>query len=1478
MTDTTKYVNIGVAADSGCNVFVANNVKNIPGVTVPETDGLIVVAGSPQTGITGIVNTFLKSYTGEFLENFSVSPLGANTRVFGSVVDLASTTAGATTLAVGAPTSFIGNANVALTQNNVGLVYIYNKTLNSSSFERGQVIVGAAEDLFGTSIAFNQNGEWLYIGAPGNNRMYAYGLNRFIPPQQQLTSVNDKNTLFFSGNIKANVGDIVTQPVTGAVAIVLGNVYAGNLQVDTLSNFYYGANIVVTSGNANVIIDANIFITSGAYVNDTQLYPTAKANVSITNNIPLDFVPSVPTDPNSLLILNGGRTYIPSVDYVIAGNTTVGYRVDFISGNVEQSDISIVQQPYYQLVDTLSIPSSISNVTSAEYGFALSSSFGGEQVAVGAPGDTVNVGVFSTTTTGNIKVSIPVGIATPTTLYQGNVANLTSYTEYTGAGAVYVWDRVIEAFNTITDSVPGTAGQDYRTVNPIASVYKVTLDNIEVNNYIVANAAGNIDGVSDTIRFISPPPLGRVMFVEVNKFNLLERIVGVDSLEGGLGAIQKDAYFGTSLTICSNNCAIYIGAPNYDNGTEYNSGAVWKFHNKGRLYGTNRGFRINPVFTPGDTIRLNDFEVTVTGTTLDSLVNDINNAKILGVTATNENGYIRLNSDVTVAKDQLRIVSGVRQPGSDGVLADAELIVFAFMQIIINPYGNPGEYFGNKVKLAANAYLLVIGSRRGTTKEFTTIDVTTTELGTRFDAATTRWHDSIIGSGSVCVYELYDDPRNKVENPGRYAFAQQLDPGNLVGGSQFGTALDIEAGFITVSAPSATVGGAPSNSGTIYIFENPTMARGWGLIRYQQPKVDIDSINRIYVYSNQTNTILADLQFIDPAKGKILGQAEQEITFKTEYDPAIYNRGTNPAADINANVYWSKLQVGKVWWDLSRVRYVDYEQDTLTYRSLYWGQLFPESTIDVYEWVQSLVLPSQYVVNGGNGTPKHADDSAYVEEIYVDAVTGIISTRYYYWVINKTSVDPNDPTRNIPISSVADLIANPKNQNIAYAAIIRQDSVAFYNVSNYLSSDNTIMHLDHQLTINTDMIHSEYQLVQKDNPNDVIPTKIINKLIDSLSGIDINGATVPDPTLSPADRYGIEIRPRQSMFINRLVAVGQLVDYVNSILLANPIVEQFSLEQMNAAEPIPNIKLGGYNRSVTTEIELTYIDTSELDPGYRVLVLTDTAQNGLWVLYVLTEEKNWSIEKVQSYKTSLYWQYTDWYSSGFSAATKPNFSVSTTNDAIKLGAAEGQLIYISNATGNNTWQLVEVQADGSFKVVGIQNGTIQLSENLSDFAGRGLGFGNQDFDSNRFDQNPNVELRNIVSALNNDIFINTLQGEFNKLFFVMVNYLLTEQPYVDWLFKSSFISVTHKLRTLSQFPSFVIDNQTYYEDYINEVKPYRTKIREYLIDYTGNDTFDGDITDFDLPAYYDTSLGYGIFRSPNGERPYIQQDQATWQT
>ena len=1524
-----------------------------------SADGLIVVTGSPNAAnasgnAAGTVNTFFKDYTGEFVERFNLSPTAANTYGYGSTVDLSADASSTNRLAVGAPTSY----------GNVGYVFTYSKGSDSNSFGISQVLVGDTTnpmaDKFGTSIAFNQDGNWLYVGAPGNDKVYIYGLNKFIPTRQQTISVNNQNIVKLTANVRANVGDTFYESITGATATVTvatgSNVSltSSNVQINSLTNILTSSVLGNITLNGNITANVNQWVTqvsSGAnlqvfynptlsgrrvvgyyksglvfdtvgniYVNgvdagvkptyigsanifindqDTGLFVTSTYTSTTVQDLTLGFTPAVTNDARSLLVTSGARTYIPNLDYTLSGTTL--HFTDF----VPQSDIRVVQQPYYALLGN------VRGNTGSNFGYAISSSFDGAQLAVGAPLDNV--------------------------------------LGYQGAGSVWVFDRVIEAFNS-------TGASDYVTQNIIKDVHRVTIDGVEVDDYFIVG--------SNTVRFITPPPVGKVIYVEVNTFTLLEKLIGINSLEGGTDAIQANAFFGTSLTICSNNCAIYIGAPNYDNGTEFNTGAVWKFHNRGRLYGTNNGYTYNPVFYPGNTIRLDNFEITVNGrlmpgtngniltlnsnvtahtgdiitqsgatanlrvvanvvnsstvtvtgdwsglhyglgnviavttpvwvsnisswanvtvstsayplASLDSLIKDINDANLLGISAVNENNRLRLKSDSTVAKNLLRILAGTTQPGTPSVYESADMRIFAYMQIIINPYQAEGEYFGSKVKLAANAYMLVIGSARGTTRGFATFDNDTTYL----DQRSTRMFDHIQSSGSVYIYELYDDPRNQVEHPGRYAFAQQLNPGDLNTGDQFGYALDIEGQYITISAPTDDT--VTNDAGTVYIFENPALTRGWKLIRYQQPKVDIDSVTRMYLYSTTTNIILDNLQFIDPAKGRILGQAEQEITYKTDYDPAIYNRGNNPNADINANLFWNDNQVGQVWWNLSMVRFIDYEQDTLTYRSRHWGELFPGSVVEVLEWVESTVLPSEYVKNGGDGRPKYADNSAYVEIIFVDPVTNIITSKYYYWVINKTSVDPNNPTRSIPIASISDSIANPKSQGIAYAAVIQSNAVILYNIGSYLSAKNTVLHIDYQLLMNTNIIHSEYQLLQRGNPNDFVPDGIVNKLVDSLAGIDRTGAVVPDPKLSVADSYGIDIRPRQSMFIDRLAAVYELISYVNGVLINKPIAREYSLVNLNSAEPEPSYKLGEYDRRVATEIELQYIDTAGLPICYKILVATDTSQDGLWVLYQLTSDYTWQIIRVQSYKTNLYWNYVDWFDfkpdgTRYSLADKLDYVVPTLTDAKKLAVAPGEeiLVRVNNSSDFGGWSLLIVNSSSEFQVVGIQNGTIQFQTSLGDFATNELGFGNQGYSTDRYDQNPNIEIRNIVYALKNDIFINELLGEFNKTFFVMVNYLFSEQKYIDWIFKTSFISATHSLRTLSQFPSYIRDNQTYYQSYIDEVKPYRTKLREYLLNYTGNDTYPSTVTDFDLPPYYDTTSK--IFRSPSGEIP--DTDEALWQT
>ena len=1556
-------------------------------------DGLVVVAGSPFANTTpawgsgnsyktGRIIAYDKDYSGKFVQGFNVfaDAGNANVRVseYGHSVDLA-----VEKMVVGAPGTY----------SNVGAVFIYNRPVGTTEYRRAQIIVGnVAANVagrFGSSTSFDYAGRWLYIGAPDEARVYVYGLN---------TNVTTKE---------------YTHTASGS-----------------------------------------------------------------SNTITLNFTPDVADVADALLVTNSNRLFIPNIDYTLSGTTLT------FAENIPAGTVIVTQQPYFSQVGE-----ELVGPEDSEFGYDLDSSEDGAQLAVGAPNANVMVD-------GTWKV---------------------------GAGSVYVFDRVIEAFNSVVDSVDGK-GQDYTTTGNIGLVRRVVIDGIEVDNSEYTTPDAN------TVRFINPPSVGKLIFVETNKFNLLELLIGIDSLAGGMKAIQDGARFGTSLTICSNNCAIYIGAPKYTADSLYSQGAVWKFHHRGRLYGTNTGYGYNPTFTPGDTIRLDNFEVAVSGrmmpttlpngtaanllavsgpvvanvgdyitqtvsganvtvlantgsdgsrtlivsteynsnitltltspitvtrgdyitqtidgvtanvmvyanasastsvtirpvneysftaaitqltlsgtiranvgeyitqtttganamvvgnvfstntvnvqpisgniiadssniklngsyftsnvyvtdaidsvepiqingsyyatnsyvinqsvasssgftygsgnllindavyisnsyttntmtwanvqvhpmASLDSFVKDVNDAGILGVSATNEGGYLRLDSDRTVAKNLLRTLSGSNTEsanGVSGVYASAEMAIFAFMQIIVNPFSRQGEYFGSKVILARNAYMLVIASDRGTTQVDTTFDNNATIL----DDESTVFTDVIPSSGSVYIYELYDDPRDQVENPGRYAYCQQLNPGDLSVGDSFGTDIDIINGTIIVSAPNNDE--VSTNAGKLYLFTNPARTRGWNLIRYQEPQVDPDTVSRMYLYNNQTNTILTNLEFIDPAKGKILGQAEQDITYKTEYDPAVYNRGDVTRVLVNSNTYWGAAQVNQVWWNLKQVRFIDYEQGSLAYRAVNWGKLFPGSTVEICEWVESTVLPSQYESAGYDGVPKYVDNSAYVEISYVDPTTNIIISKYYFWVVNKTNLTGTGTGRTLPIQTISDLISNPKGQGIAYGAIIKSNSFIVYNVSDYLTAENTILHLDYDLVKNTNLIHSEYELLQKGNRFSVIPDKISNKLVDSLAGIDAQGAVVPDQALSVADRYGVGTRPRQSMFIDRLRALSDLIEYVNDILITKPVARQYSLETLGSAEAVPysytqNPVDGEWHDRVETEVELGYLDTISLPTGYRILVNQDTTQDNLWTIYELSAAKTWSIVRVQSYSTNLYWDYVDWYADGFNANETIEYVVDTLVDALKLPASIGDEILVKvNNTAQGGWNLLTVLPDGSFSVVGIENGTIQLKPSISDFAGTSLGFGNQGFASARYDQNPNIEIRYIIEALRNDIFTGELDGKFNELFFVMMNYLFNEQKYVDWIFKTSFISVTHNLRELTQPANYVKDNQTYYQEYINEVKPYVTKIREYLTSYTSSDEFAGSVTDFDLAPYYDADNQ--MFRSPSGEGNYVKIDEQLWST
>ena len=635
-------------------------------------------------------------------------------------------------------------------------------------------------------------------------------------------------------------------------------------------------------------------------------------------------------------------------------------------------------------------------------------------------------------------------------------------------------------------------------------------------------------------------------------------------------------------------------------------------------------------------------------------------------------------------------------------------------------------------------------------------------------------------------------------------------------------------------------------------FDTDAGATGWAVYRYdganwqrvrqQGPKVDITSINRTFIYNKSNNVILAALDYIDPAKGKVLSTVGSDIDYQLTQDPALYNNGNVallPSLTISSDYHWGPQQVGKIWWNLDSVRYIDYEQDALIYRLNHWGEAFPGSQITVYEWVESSVLPSQYVAAGNSGTPLHPDDSAYSTYGSVGP-TGLVNTAYYFWVENKTTINEAAGKVN-SVYSIAAAISNPQAQGTPYSMILRDDTVALFNVNSALTGKNSVIHLGSRST-NAGLIHSEYALVQEGNPASQLPLAIEHKLIDSLVGQDAAGNPVPDPALTPAQAYGISIRPRQSMFVDRQLALTNYLTIVNSKLLSYPVIERKILTKLNSEEPIPAVDTGTYDQVVAMRSELDYVNTALISPGYKILVTEDVTQLTKWAIYNWTGSA-WEVSRVQSYKTKLYWTPVDWYYVGYDYTRPPDITVDTRLDFGKLTLVADTYIKVLN-NGNNQFEVYYIDGNLNQILIGLQNGTLQISTDVI----------------------PALELRQITTAVQTDIFIEDLATDFNQIFFTMVKYALSEQKNIEWVFKTSFLSATQYIRSLVQFPSYIADNQDYYLDYINEVKPYRTTVREFVVNYQGDDKFSGDISDFDLPPYWDANLQ--IYRSPNGSQPY----------
>ena len=128
-------------------------------------------------------------------------------------------------------------------------------------------------------------------------------------------------------------------------------------------------------------------------------------------------------------------------------------------------------------------------------------------------------------------------------------------------------------------------------------------------------------------------------------------------------------------------------------------------------------------------------------------------------------------------------------------------------------------------------------------------------------------------------------------------------------------------------------------------------------IRFKDP-VDPNKTPKSNSYNTKTKKLLAYLDYIDVLQGKIAGIAEQELRYKTYYDPATYTTGTGVVVDrLNT---WGTEQVGQLWWDLTNAKFLNPYQNDVTYSTNNWNKLYSGASIDVYEWIETTLTPTEW--------------------------------------------------------------------------------------------------------------------------------------------------------------------------------------------------------------------------------------------------------------------------------------------------------------------------------------------------------------------------------------------------------------------------------------------------------------------------------------------------------------------------------------
>lgn len=717
-------------------------------------------------------------------------------------------------------------------------------------------------------------------------------------------------------------------------------------------------------------------------------------------------------------------------------------------------------------------------------------------------------------------------------------------------------------------------------------------------------------------------------------------------------------------------------------------------------------------------------------------------------------------------------------------------------------------------------------------------------------------------------------------------------------------------------------------------FKSRSLVNPWETVDGSQyiNRVNVDLIRGVFLYDNSNMELLHELDFVDIHSGKILNEAERLISFKTSFDPATYSVG-GESYHVDVGTAWGQEQVGKLWWNTHATPFVvPYFQEP-SYSSSVWSDTTKKAT-SVMEWVKSHVRPSEWdklsgteagLIHGISGVTLYGDDAYSV--VTTKTENGKDKSEYFFWVINPTTVS-GASERHLSAHSISLMISNPKSSGIPYAQIIGINTISFVNCDKWLSSHSTSVCIDIGLSTKSNPVHNHFTMVSESDPGAILPNNIEEKWIDSLIGFDKQMNVVPDPKLPRRLRHGVENRPRQSMFVNRVQALKQWIIGVNRFLSSMPsadVIDVASLQE-KASMPTPysgnydavyisnddipvsitqvartqaiidvTVKGGviigasitnpgsGYGRllpttdglfvgpmvdiisdtpdrparlitTVNNNGELVAVHIADGGLGYKGTVRAEVRPYSILVENDMNVDGKWSIYQVgrrlirvetQSINVSAYWEYVDWYRDGYNHLSRVYADVNSRQELSAFVSKTNKIIRVDNDSDSG-WALY-LMTGGGYELVGKQNACIILKDSLYDVSMSGLLYDSALYDSVAYDAGCELELRIIIETIRDQMISNGYNSVYMSLFFASLRYALTEQPSLDWAFKTSFVKVEYDAGELDEKNKHGKGSTGDISKFIEEVKPYHTKIRDILPKYSKLEDASFYVADFDIP-------------------------------